>query len=461
MAKVVIIGAGSMAFTPTLVATFIADSHYRGGEIALVDIHEERLGIMHKLLLRLNREMDLNINFTAHTDRTKAMPGADIVIMCFAVGSHEAFLNDLEIPTKYGFVQSDGESLGPGGISRAFRHVPLAVAIARDVERLCPNAHLYNYTNPMTAMTQAVYKYTNVKCTGLCIGGELTKDFALEVLREPREPGEKISFLAAGLNHYHFLLELRKNGEDLYPRLREKCKEMMAGRSFNEMAAEMDEIAKAMPENSAHFNELSLCVAICAKMGYFPGPGDGHIGEFYPQWFTSTPDQRRRHAMDQVYIRKLLATYKPFAEKIRKMADEEIPLDRDLFQVGKTWEESQLNDIEIARRTNTPTIFHINIPNQGYIADIPDNIVVELPVMVDAGGYHPIGVGHLPREIAPCIVRQAYNIDLLIEASMEGSREKAMAVFANDPNCFDLEICEKCLDEMIEANIQWLPQFQK
>ena len=213
MAKVVIIGAGSMAFTPTLVATFIADPYYRGGEIALVDIHEERLTIMHNLLLRLNKEKDLDINFTAHTSRETAFPGADIIIMCFAVGSHEAFLKDNEIPTKYGYVQSDGETLGPGGISRALRHVPVAVEIAKDAERLCPNARIYNYTNPMSPMTQAVYKYTNMKCTGLCIGGELTKGFALEVLGE-KDNGD-ISFIAAGMNHGHFLLQLRRGCEDL------------------------------------------------------------------------------------------------------------------------------------------------------------------------------------------------------------------------------------------------------
>lgn len=459
MAKIVLIGAGSMAFTPTLVATFIADPFYRGSEIALVDIHEERLTIMHNLLLRLNKEKDLDISFTAHLDRETALPDADIVILCFAVGSHEAFLKDNEIPTKYGFVQSDGETLGPGGISRGLRHIPLAVAIAKDCERLCPNAHLYNYTNPMAPMTQAVYKYTSMKCTGLCIGAELTKGFAMEVLRE-KDNGD-VQFLAAGMNHGHFLLELRRGNEDLYPKLRQKCRDMFKGRTFNEVTAEMDEISKNMPENSAHFNELSLCVAMCAKMGYFPGPGDGHIGEFYPQWFTSTPDQRKRHDMDQVYIRKLLATYKPFAEKITKMSNYEMPLDYDLFQVGKTWEESQLNDIEIAMRENKGEIFHINIPNHGYIVDIPDGIVVEIPVVVDAGGYHPIGVGHLPKEIAPCIVRHALSQDLLIEAAMEGDFDKVMAVFGNDPNCFDLEIGEQCMRELIEANIEHLPQFQK
>ncbi len=458
MPKVVIIGAGSMAFTPTLVATFISDPYYRGGEIALLDPNEERLDIMHRLLTRLNKEADLDINFTAHTTRESAFPGADIVIICIAVGSHKAFLADVEIPTKYGFVQSDGETIGPGGLSRGLRHIPVAVAIAKDVERLCPNARLYNYTNPMSAMTQAIYKYTNVKCTGLCIGAELTKDFAMEVLRE-KDNGD-VSFLAAGRNHCHFLLQLRRGSEDLYPQLREKCREMFRGHTFDEVTAEMDELSKKMPENSAHFNELSLCVAMCAKMGWFPGPGDGHIGEFYPQWFTSTPAQRKRHAMDQVYIRKLLATYEPFAAKIRAMADGSMPLDMSLFEVGKTWEESQLNDIEKAMRNDEGRIFHVNIPNEGYIRDIPDGIVVEVPVLMDAGGYHPLGVGHLPEAVAPYIVRDSLTVNLMIEAAMEGSREKAMAYFANDPNCFDLELCEKCLDELIEANIEHLPQFQ-
>jgi alpha-galactosidase len=454
--KVVIIGAGSMAFTPTLVSTFLNDPYYRGATIGLVDIHQERLDLMCRLLQRANEEWDWGINFVSSTERKDLLPDAEVVTTAFAVGGNEAFLRDLDIPAKYGFVQPDGETLGPGGISRALRHVPLALEIARDMEKLCPGARLYNYTNPMTLITTAVNKYTAIHCTGLCIGPLITKRFACEFLGIDNED---VEFIAAGLNHNHFLLQFRRGTEDLYPALREKAAKLFAQESMNALAVPGYKAGGLVPEHAPNMIEMTLSLKILDKMGYFPGPGDHHVGEFYPQWFTSTADQRARHPWDHAYINKVLKTYPGFYNKVREGALGLAPLDPEMFQVGKTWEESQMALIEQAMRNDTPTIFHINIPNRGYITNLPDTVAVEIPVLVDGGGYHPIAIGNLPATIVPYMARYAYTIELMIEAALEGSREKAMAVFANDPSCFDPDICQQCLDELIDAQKEYLPQF--
>jgi alpha-galactosidase len=441
--KTVIIGAGSMAFTPTLVSTFLVDPYYRGATIGLVDIDEKRLELMHKLLVRANNEWDWGLNFVASTERKDILPDAETVITAFAVGSNEAFLQDLVIPSKYGFVQPDGETLGPGGISRALRHIPVALAIARDMEKLCPDARMYNYTNPMTLITTAINTLTSIHCTGLCIGPLITKRFACEFLGIKEE---EVEFIAAGLNHYHFLLQFRRGTEDLYPELRAKAKQLFMTSTMNDLADPAFKANGLIPENTPHMVEMSLSLRILHDMGYFPGPGDHHIGEFYPQWFMSTNDQRKRHPWDHSYVNKILRLYPGFYKQVEDGALNRTPLDPEMFMVGKTYEESQMALIESAMRNDTPTIFHINVMNNGYITNLPNNVAVEIPVLVDGGGYHPIAVGDLPASIIPYLARYANTIPLMIEAAIEGDRKKAMAVFVNDPSCYDPETCEKCLN---------------
>jgi len=455
--KTVIIGAGSMAFTPALVSTFLVDPYYRGATIGLVDTHSKRLDLMHKLLTRANKELDWGINFVASTERKDLLPDAETVVMAFAVGSNEAFLRDLDISTKYGFVQSDGETLGPGGLSRALRHVPVALAIAKDMEKLCPKAHLYNYTNPMTALTTVVNSYTSIQCTGLCIGPLLTKRLACEFLGVDEEG---VDYIIAGLNHYHFLLQLRRGTQDLYPELRAKAAELFKTSTMNDLGDPKFKANGLIPENAQSMIQMSLSLRILYDMGYFPGPTDHHIGEFYPQWFVSTADQRKRHSWDHYYINRVLKAYPGFYKKVEDGALNRGPLDPNMFILGKTWEESQMALIESAMRNDTPTLFHFNIINKGYINNLPDNVAVELPVLVDGGGYHPVAIGDLPATVVPCVARYANTIQLVIEAAIEGNRKKAMAVFANDPSCYDLEICQKCLNELIDAQIEYLPQFK-
>lgn len=451
--KIVIIGAGSMAFTTTIVSTLFADPFYKGCTVGLVDIDAENLEIMRKYLERANEELGHQIHFEASTDRKELLPGADIVTISIAVGGNEAFKRDLDIPTKYGFVQPDGESLGPGGISRALRHVYEIVNIAKDMEQLCPNARMYNFTNPLPIVVQAVNQLTSIRCVGLCIGVELTKRFACEFME--LNP-EEVTAKAAGINHFHFLTELLYKGEDIYPEFRKRVREMFEKDDLNTLAKE-----QKYKKTVGHFDELLLSLAICDRMGYFPGPGDHHIGEFYPHWFTSTEDQRIRHPFDQAYIQKVLKTYPEFHKKVYNQAMGIEPLDREMLTVGKTWEESQMADIERAMRENTGEIFHINIPNKGYITNLPDGVVVEIPAHVDASGYHPLAMGDLPNTIIPYISRHAYNIQNIIDAAVTGDRWLAMAALANDPNCFDLEIGEKCLNELIDAQLEYLPQFRK
>ncbi len=450
--KIVIIGAGSVAFTPALLSGFSVGERYKGATLGFVDVNEEALTLVEKFAQRVSSELGMNWKIEASTERKDVLPGADVVTTSIGVGGLDAWALDVDIPYQYGYIQPVGDTSGPGGLGRALRHIPVLVGIGKDMETLCPKGILYNFTNPLTVLTQAVNKLTKTTCIGLCIGPDLTWSHLCRVIGVEKE---RTTAVIGGINHCHWIVDFRLDGEDAFPILRAALDELEGSpeaieafrRKFGGMVKRPQEPNAGQP----------LCTALFRSFGAYPGPGDGHVIEFYPQFIRSLhdPAKIKGHAIENV--RK---TYPPLTEKMKAIAEGKEPIEEESFAKELAWEHTQLLDILISEQDNKGETFYVNIPNRGSIYNLPPEAVVEAPATVDRAGLHPFALGNLPNEVLPTLAQRLAAMDLIIEAAMEGSRAKAVAALINDPYCDDIAVAEKCVNALIDAELKYLPHFQ-
>src|SRR5690242_185630 len=216
--KIAMIGAGSVVFCKTLIHDILATPPLIDSEFALMSPTETKLRRMEAFVGRMIRDNKLPAKVSATTDRRAAIRDADFVVVMIQVGGHDAFGIDYKIPMKYGVDQCIGDTLGPGGVFRALRSIPVILEVARDMEELCPNAILLNYVNPMAMICWALGE-TNVQYVGLCHGVQTTLDLISGYVGVPKQ---EIDYVSAGINHMGWFTKLSHKGEDLYPALREK-----------------------------------------------------------------------------------------------------------------------------------------------------------------------------------------------------------------------------------------------
>ena len=219
LTKIVLIGAASASFGPRMIADAVLTPELRGSTLVLVDIDEPRLQVMTAYARRLNEAIGASLKVESTPDRTRALPGAEFVITSIAIKRDELWKLDHQIPLKHGIKQVLGENGGPGGLSHSLRNIPIVLSIARDMEKLCPDALLMNFTNPESRICLAVSRYTNIKFVGLCHGIGMAYD---SIARITGLPMEDLEAIAAGLNHFVWVLDIRRKSskEDVYPVLR-------------------------------------------------------------------------------------------------------------------------------------------------------------------------------------------------------------------------------------------------
>lgn len=452
--KIVIIGAGSIAFTPALLAGFSADPRYRGATIAMVDVNEEALRLVSQYARRVSDEFGMEWKIEGSTDRRDVLPGAQVVTAAIGVGGLDAWVLDVEIPAKHGFIQPVGDTSGPGGLARALRHIPVLVDIGRDMENLCSDAVLYNFTNPLTVLTQAVNRLTRADCVGLCIGPDLTWDHLCRVIGVDKARTQAV---IGGINHCHWVLSFRMDGQDGFPLLSAALDELDGDPARMEAFRQMYEGLNKRPQEP-HGGQ-PLCVTLYRQLGYYPGPGDGHVIEFFPQFTQSFLSEFGPHFQGEA-IANVRRTYPALAEKMQAIATGAAPIDAESFAREMYWEHTQLLDILVSQEDNLGDVFYVNIPNRGYIHNLPDGVVVEIPAVVDAAGLRPFALGDLPNSILPTLAHKVSSLDLIIEAAMEGSRRKAVQALVNDPYCTDFGAAERCVNELIDAELAYLPNFR-
>ncbi|MBA2468049.1 MAG: alpha-glucosidase/alpha-galactosidase [Chloroflexia bacterium] len=436
--KIVIIGAGSTEFTPGLLADLVASPDLRDAEVALVDIDPWAVETMTRLAQRLADERGVGLKVSGTTDRREVLPGADFVTTTIAVGGVHGWETDVRIPEKYGVYQTVGDSVGPGGVFRALRHVPEIVAIARDMEDLCPDAWLFNYTNPMSTIVRGVQKATSIRCVGLCHGVLHTREV---IARDLGFRTEDVNVVFAGVNHLCWLLDVRHNGDDVYPRFREFLSSGLA----NPPDDTVDDPYDAFQHVSAWLTSL---------YGLFPSPGDRHVAEFFP-WFLRMDGGKLQYGTQSGLdmTNRIFATKDTTRERLRAQADGLEPLDPELLEEAREGERL-IHIIDAIVHDRILPELAVNVRNDGLIVNLPPWAIVEVPGQISGFGVRGVGVGELPEGIAGILRQRINQQELTVDAALSGDRQRTVQALLADPLMANVsvEAAEAMLDEVMEAH---------
>jgi len=436
--KIAFIGAGSFGFTRSLVRDILSFPAFRDATIALMDINEERLSYIHQAVNRIIKEGEYPAKVIATTDRVEALKDADGVVITILQGGVHVWRYDVEIPKKYGIDINVGDTRGPAGIFRALRTIPVMLDICKDIDQYCPKAIVLNYTNPMAMLCRAMQsEYPNLAITGLCHSVQGTAHMLAKWIGAPK--GE-ITYKCAGINHQAFYLEFKWNNEDAYPLIR-----------------------KAITENPDIYNEEQVRNEMYLHLDYYVTESSGHNSE-YNAWFRKRPDLIEKYCThgtgwnpgEYAYILKeYLAREDTWKDDIEKwLNQDEIDLERG--------EEYAAYIFNAVFGDGTMFEFNGNVRNFGLIDNLPEGCCVEVPVLASRRGLDPIHVGPLPDHLAILNNINARCEELAVEGALEGDKRKIFHAICLDPltsAVLSLQEIQDMVDEMFEANKDWLPNF--
>lgn len=433
MPKITFLGAGSTVFAKNVLGDCLLTPALRDSEFALYDIDQQRLDDSERMLNAINANTGNYGKIVAYTERKEALRNADYVINAVQVGGYEpCTVTDFEIPKKYGLRQTIGDTLGIGGIFRALRTIPVMFDFARDIEEVCPDAWFLNYTNPMSILTGAMLRYTDVKTVGLCHSVQICSDHLLRHLEMPRD---RIQDKIAGINHMAWLLEINRDGVDLYPEIKQKAKKkQLQGKHWDMVRYEIME----------HF-------------GYYVTESSEHNAEYMPYFIK----EKYPELIEQLNI--------PLDEYPRRCVNQInnwVTMRNDLVN-NKSLTHKRTNEfgsyIMEAMETNQPYKIAGNVLNNGMITNFPDETCVEVPCLVDASGISPCYVGALPPQLAALNMTNI-NVHLLtIEAAVTLKREHIYHAALLDPHTsseLSIDDIKAMCDDLIEAHGDWLPRYK-
>lgn len=453
--KLVLIGAGSAMFTQGLVADLILSPQLGPYELALVDIDPAALDVAEKLSRQLIEQAGADVTLTASTDRRDVLPGADYVLTTIGVGGRRAWEQDVFIPRKYGIYQPVGDSVMPGGISRAMRMIPALVDIARDVKALCPDALFINYSNPMTANCWAIRRETGVNVIGLCHGA-FRVERALAAIAGA--PPDEVTSVAIGLNHLTFFTGLWHHGRDLMPTIREKVAAVLHDPAVNapESGVPFPEAGNTFSDHAIGANPFSW--SLFEAYGGYPSANDRHTSEFFPERFPGGKYYGRTLGVDAYSLEEVIAWGDNIYEDMRAQAQGEKPLNEKLLE-RRVGEHEQLLEIIASIQGDQRRIFYANLPNEGAVPNLPYDAILELPTVAMAGGMRPIHFDDFSGPLAAVLTRKIATVQLTVEAALTGSRELFTEALLSDGAVTDRTVAGQLRDELLEAHRRHLPQF--
>jgi alpha-galactosidase len=443
--KIVIIGGGSYNWAPTIISDILFTPELDGSAIVLEDIAPEPLSVIHSLGQKMIAEKRSGCTLNITTTEQEALQGADFVIVTISTGGFEAMQKDLEIPAKYGVNQTVGDTVGPGGLARGLRSIPVLVNIAKNMERLCPNAWLINYTNPMATLCLAVRQSTGIKTTGLC--HELQG--VLHILRNMFQLPEDAVMepVVAGVNHFIWLLSLQINGRDGFEMLREWMRNPTPFQV-------QDEEEKEMFAPST-IDRAKLKLELFREYQSLPAAGDRHIVEFFDGYLRNLAETERRYAIKPTSIEERSGSWLgAMRAYVHGMLEDAFP-----FPAKKSSET--ISDILAALAGTCPPRTEIlNLPNEGQVENLPRDAIVETLGEVGDDRVKPLGPIKLPQAVRDFVLPHADNQFLIVKAALEGDRSAALDFLRHDPLSRLCTNPDKMLDELLTAHAKYLPQFQ-
>jgi alpha-galactosidase len=432
MAKIAFMGAGSTIFAKNVLGDCMLTPSLADSEIVLHDIDAERLADSALMLETINRNVNSSrARIVANADRRKALAGASYVVNAIQVGGYEpCTVTDFEIPRKYGLGQTIGDTLGIGGIFRALRTIPVVLDFARDMEELCPDAWFLNYVNPMAMVTGAMLRRGGVRAVGLCHSVQACVPV---LLRGLGMDSSGVRWKIAGINHMAWLLEVTRDGVDLYP-----------------------EIKRRAAERPGPHDDM-VRYEIMRRFGCYVTESSEHNAEYNP-WFLKAryPElvERFNIPLDE-YPRRCVRQRQEWASMRAGLVE-----NRSLTHERT---EEYAASIMDAMETDKPFKIAGNVRNDGLISNLPAEACVEVPCFVDSSGVTPCRVGALPPQLAALNMTNV-NVQLLtIEAALTRKREYVYQAALLDPHTaaeLSIDDTVALCDELIEAHGSWLPAFR-
>lgn len=438
MTKITFLGAGSTVFAKNLLGDILSFPEFADSTISLMDINPDRLRTSEIVAHKVADFFGAKPKIEATLDRRQALDGADYAISMFQVGGYKpGTVIDFEIPKKYGIRQTIADTLGIGGIMRGLRTIPVFLDICKDMEELCPDVMFLQYVNPMAMNTWAINRASKIRTVGLCHSVQGTAEALAEDIGVPYN---EINYVCAGINHMAFYLRFERNGEDLYPRIRQTMEAKSYGRRYRELA---DHVR----------------YEVLRRMGYFVTESSEHFSEYVP-WFIKP---NRSDLIEQYEI--------PLDEYIRRSEDqiaewesERVALERGELDEARYERSQEYGSLIIhSMETGEPRVVYGNVANHGLIDNLPQGCCVEVPCLVDKNGLQPTKIGALPPHLAALMQTNINVQSLVVEAALTGKREHVYHAAMLDPHTaaeLSLDQIWSLVDELIEAHGDMLPEYR-
>jgi alpha-galactosidase len=438
MTKIAFIGAGSLGFTRDLVRDILTFPLLQDATLSLMDINPERLDFSRQSVQRIIEMGKYPARVTATLDRQEALRDADVVLVTILSGSTEVWRYDIEIPKQYGVDINIGDTRGPSGIFRALRTIPVMLDIARDMERVCPNATMLNYTNPMAMLCRALKRKSFIRLTGLCHSVQGTAMMLADWIGAPYH---EITYTCAGLNHMAWYLKYDWNGADAYPLIR-----------------------KAITQRPEIFNEEIVRNEMFLHLDYYVTESSGHNSE-YNAWFRKRPDLIEKYCThgtgwnpgEYAYILKEYQNAEhTWKDEAQKWFAEETPIE---LERGEEYAAHIIN----ALMGGEPFTFNGNVPNTNLVTNLPQAACVEVPVWVSRKGFEAVHVGALPPQCAALTSLTSQIEEMAVEGALIGDARLIFQAIAFDPltsAVLSLAEIEQMVNQMFEQNKDYLPNFK-
>jgi len=430
--KITIIGGGSYAWAPVLIRNLLTNDFFAEDTICLMDINTEALDDIHALAVKYNELAHRHFTFCTSTSMEKSLDGASYVVVAISHGGLEAELEDHRIARKFGFYNMKGSEVGIAGAARTLRHVPEMVRIAHAMEQHCPEAMLLNVTNPLTALTRSVGRYSKIQAAGFCHG--VVNHLAMLLPYFSKTGWDGVEFNVAGVDHISWLLDVRYRGQDALAIIKKK--------GFVEAAKKGTSMGYDDP--FAGKENLRLRFLIWDIIGYLPALSDEHCIEFFGQIMGSAQARTHYHIS---YDRMVERTRTVHADRTRV---------KDLLAGKRKLEIVRggeiIDQFIAALHGGTRFLDVINYPNEGQISNLPLYSVVETKCLVDSTGVHPVHAGALPPILESIVRPVCIREELYMEAAMEKDVQKLKAALATDPIVNDFRRMDEIANVLLKQN---------
>lgn len=428
MAKVTFIGAGSVIFAKQVMADILSFGELQDITFSLMDIDAERLRVAELMAKQFSRRIGGRAKIETTMDRRTALKDADYVIHAIQVGGHEATLFDFDIPRKYGLKQTIADTLGVGGVFRGLRTIPPLLDLLRDMEEICPDAYLLNYSNPMAILSLAALKSSGIKYVGLCHSVQQTSEKLAEYLSVPYD---EINYVVAGINHMAWFLRLEHKGKDLYPQL------------FDCL------------DKSEIYGDNKVRFEIMRHFGYFVTESSEHMAEYVPYFIKREELIGKLDIPIDEYVRRSVRNIGRFEDT------------KATLESGKDLETKLSHEyaayIIHSLETGYERSFNGNVINNGLIENLPADSCVEVPCLVNKNGFQPVAVGKLPTQLAALNQTNISVQQLAVEGALKGKKEYIYNAVMMDPHTssvLTLDEIRNMTDELFEAHAHLLPAFK-